>query len=56
MSEKRIRMMTKLADFEQRNRKLLQNAGEYYRGDFIGIRLLKNLFRITAAYLLGAAL
>lgn len=56
MNEKRIRMMTKLADFEQRNREDLYRAGNYYRSDYIGIQLLKNLLRITLAYFIGAVL
>lgn len=56
MNEKRIRMMTKLADFEQRNQKILGDAENYYRSDYIGIHLLKNLIRITLAYLIGAGL
>jgi len=56
MNEKRIRMMTKLADFEQRNREDLYRAENYYRSDYIGIQLLKNLIRITLAYVTGAGL
>lgn len=56
MNEKRIRMMTKLADFEEKNREDLYHAENYYRGDYIGIHLLKNLLRITIAYLIGAGL
>ena len=56
MNEKRIRMMTKLADFEQKNHSVLRNAEDYYRSDYIGIHLFKNLIRITLAYLIGAGL
>lgn len=56
MNEKRIRMMTKLADFEQKNGRWMRNAEGYYRSDYIGIHLLKNLIRITLAYLAGAGL
>jgi len=52
MNKKRVRMMTKLADFEQKNARMLREAKGYYRGDYIGIQLLKNLIRGTAAYLL----
>lgn len=56
MNEKRIRMMTKLADFEQRNEESLRNAGDYYRSDYIGIQLLKNFVRITLAFVVGTGL
>ena len=56
MNEKRIRMMIKLADFEKRNHKELRNAETYYRSDYIGIHLLKNLIQITIAFLIGAGL
>lgn len=56
MNEKRIRMMTKLAHFEQKNRNFLRDAENYYRSDYIGIHLLKNLIRITLAYFIGAGL
>lgn len=36
--------------------KQLQDAESYFRGDYIGIRLIKNFFRMTAAFLLGAGL
>lgn len=48
--------MTKLAHFEQKNRNFLRDAENYYRSDYIGIHLLKNLIRITLAYFIGAGL
>ena len=42
MKEKRVILMTKLADFEQKNQEFLLNAGTYYRSDYIGVHLLKN--------------
>lgn len=56
MREKRVILMTKLADFEQKNKEFLLNAGTYYRSDYIGVHLLKNSIRVTVAYFIGAAL
>ncbi len=56
MNEKRIRLMTKLADFEQHNGEMLYKAGTYYCSDYVSAQMMKNLFRITAAYLIGLGL
>jgi hypothetical protein len=52
MNEKRIILMTRLAAFEQKHKRQLQEAGGYYRSDYIGIQLLKNFFRMTVVYLI----
>jgi hypothetical protein len=53
MNEKRVILMTKLANYEQKHKRQLQEAGGYYRSDYIGIQLLKNFFRVTVIYLIG---
>ena len=56
INEKRIRMMTKLANFEQQNYPLVKDAKTYYRSDYIGVHLLKNLLRISLVYFIGLGL
>lgn len=51
--EKRVGIMTKLAIYEKHNRTELEQAGSYYRSDFISSYLLKNGLRVTAAFLIG---
>lgn len=56
ISEKKVSLMTKLAIFEQNKDASLNRATHYFRGDFIGIHLLKNTFWITLAFLAGLIL
>ena len=56
ISKRRVRLMTRLAICEKEKGKQLQDVESYFRGDYIGIRLIKNFFRMTAAFLLGAGL
>ena len=56
INKKRIQLMTKLADFEQQNGDMIYEAGTYYRSDYVSAQMLKNLFRITAAFLIGLGL
>lgn len=56
MNERRVRLMTKLAEFEQDNKVDLDRVKTCYRSDYISVHLLKNLFRITLAFLIGFAL
>ena len=56
VNEKRVRLMTKLAEIEQRDDAMIEQARSYYRADYVGIHLLKNGLRITVAFLIGLAL
>lgn len=56
MNEKRVRLMTKLAAFEEEHHGMIRQAGTYYRSDFVGVNLLKNILRGTAAFFIGLAL
>ena len=48
--------MTKLAIMEEQEGAEIKTARTYFRSDFISINLLKNLLRITTAYLIGLLL
>lgn len=50
LDEKRIRLMTKLAKYEQRQGKEELRISRYYRSDFIGLALLKNFVLTTLGY------
>lgn len=56
INERRIRLMTKLAEFEQESKDDLELVKTSFRSDYISSHLLKNLFRITLAFLIGFAL
>ena len=52
LNKERVRLMTKLARYEQREGKRYLKIGRFYRSDYIGIALLKNFFASTIAYVL----
>ncbi|MDD7738692.1 MAG: hypothetical protein SOT28_07750 [Fusicatenibacter sp.] len=52
LNEKRVRQMTKLALYEQKEGKKAQKITRYFRSDYIGVALLKNFFSATFAYFL----
>lgn len=51
--QKRVSLMTRLAIYEKHSRIELDQASSYYRSDYISTYLLKNGFRVTAAFLIG---
>jgi phosphatidylglycerophosphate synthase len=54
--ERRLRLMVRLARFEQKEGKEDLRISRYYRSDYVGAALLKNFFLATIAYLLLLAL
>ncbi|MDY3918023.1 MAG: hypothetical protein SOZ59_03335 [Candidatus Limivivens sp.] len=56
ISKRRVRLMTRLAICEKDKGLELKNSGNYFRSDYIGIHLMKNFLRMTAAFLLGLGL
>lgn len=52
VNEKRTYLMTELAIFEKNHEKQLEGVQRYFRSDYIGRVMIKNGFRITAAFLL----
>ncbi|MDO5539814.1 MAG: hypothetical protein Q4F83_07035 [Eubacteriales bacterium] len=55
INEKRIYLMTQLAVFEKNHEKQLEGVQKSFRSDYIGRVMIKNGFRITAAFLLALA-
>lgn len=56
LNEERIRLMTKLARYEQKEGRRNLKISRYYRRDYLGIKLLKNFFTVTIGYCLMLAL
>ncbi len=52
LNKEKVRLMTKLARYEQKEEKRYLKISKYYRSDYIGIALLKNFFASTIAYIL----
>lgn len=50
LNEKRIRLMTKLARYENGQGKEDLRIGRYYRGDYLGMALFKNFFLTSIGY------
>ena len=55
IDQERVREMTKLAAYEQREGKKYRQVIRYYRGDFAARHLLKGFLYGTAAYVFYAA-
>ena len=53
--ENRIRIMTAIAAYEKRHREELSGTDQWFRSDYIGVRMLKNGCRLTCGYLIGFA-
>lgn len=52
LNEEKVRIMTKLASYEQGEGKKYLPISKYYRSDYIGVALIKNFFLVTIAYVL----
>ncbi len=53
LDENRIRIMCALEIYKKQHREELESTEKWFRGDYIGTRLLKNGCRMTLAYLAG---
>ena len=47
--------MTAIAAYEKRHREELSGTDQWFRSDYIGVRMLKNGCRLTCGYLIGFA-
>lgn len=56
LNEEKVRIMTKLASYEEHEGKKYLPVSKYYRSDYIGLALIKNFFLITIAYMLILAI
>ena len=52
ISEQRVKLMTRLAAYEQKEGKKNEEIGSYFRGDYISFQILKSVIYGTMAFLL----
>ena len=55
INEEKIKVMTKIAMYEQGEGRKYLPISKYYRSDYIGLALIKNFFLVTLGYLLMIA-
>jgi len=51
LNEEKIKIMNKLAMYEQGEGKKYLPVSRYYRSDYIGLAMIKNFFLVTIGYL-----
>ena len=56
LNEQTVIMMTKVASFEGTEGKKDSGVVKYYRGDFIGLQIIKSVIYATIAMLIGAVM
>ena len=56
ISEQRVKLMTRLAAYEQKEGKKNEEIGSYFRGDYISFQILKSVIGATMAFILIVAL
>ena len=52
LNEERIRLMTKMACYEAEEGRKNVAIGNYFRGDYIGLQVIKSIISATIAYVL----
>lgn len=55
INEEKVKVMTKLAMYEQGEGRKYLPVSKYYRSDYIGLALIKNFFLVTIGYALVLA-
>lgn len=50
LNEERVKLMTRMASYEAGEGKKNMNIGKYFRGDYIGIQVLKSIICSTIAF------
>jgi hypothetical protein len=56
LSEERIKLMTKLACYEAGEGKKNAAIGSYFRGDYIGLQVIRSVINATIAYIIMFAM
>ena len=56
LNEERVILMTKMASYEENEGKKNLEIGNYFRGDYIAVQVLKSLLGVTIAFAIGFAL
>ena len=52
LNKKRVIIMTKMASYENTEGKKNRSIGKYYRGDYIGLQVIKAVIYATLAFLI----
>ena len=55
INEEKVKIMTKIAMYEQGKGRRYLPVSKYYRSDYIGLALIKNFFLVTIGYALAIA-
>lgn len=55
INEEKVKIMTKIAMYEQGSGRKYLPISRYYRSDYIGLALIKNFFLVTIGYILVMA-
>lgn len=50
INEEKVKVMTRLAMYEKREAKRYLPVSKFFRGDYIGLALIKNFFLVTIGY------
>lgn len=56
LNKSRIKLMTKMAVYEEHEGKKSMSIGTYFRGDYIGKEVIKSIVYATVAYLIVIAI
>ncbi len=52
LSQERIKLMTKMAAYEENEGKTYMSIGSYFRSDYMGMQVLRSIIGATFAYLI----
>nr|MBQ8252262.1 hypothetical protein [Lachnospiraceae bacterium] len=52
LSQERIKLMTKMAAYEENEGKKYMSIGSYFRSDYMGMQVLRSIISATLAYML----
>lgn len=50
LNEERIKLMTKMASYEENEGRKNVTIGNYFRGDYIGLQVIKSIINATIAF------
>ena len=56
LNEERVKLMTKMASYEANEGKRNVSIGSYFRGDYIGLQVMKSVISATVAFVIVFAL
>lgn len=56
LSQERIKLMTRMAAYEENEGKKYMSIGSYFRSDYMGLQIIKSIICATLAFLIIAGL